>query len=217
MSPESSSSLETLLKEADNARQRQWWDEAVKLHQAALKAFPDETRLRLGLAQSYEGKARQTGLNPFFLMALQEYWRLVNANPGDVKAVDGLLAAAYNAGQLDEVMEEFRSRMNQHPDVEAYKTTFKKIETLFLFSAEPRKPTAPGPQGILHVLAGKILPFVALACFLGWFFLRLKAGPNGDTLSPTTRLMESVLSRFSVFAILGYLFYQGYLRLRSSR
>lgn len=217
MSPEASPSLEVLLKEADNARQRQWWDEAVKLHQAALKAFPDEPRLRLGLAQSYEGKARQTGLNPFFLMALQEYWRLVNANPADVKAVDGLLAAAYNAGQLDEVMEEFRSRMNQHPEVEAYKTTFKKIETLFLFSAEPRKSTAPGPNGFLHLLVGKILPFVALACFLGWFFLRLKAGSGGGAISPTVRLLEAALPRFSVFSILAYLIYQGYLRLRSSR
>lgn len=218
MAPEPSDpAADSVLKEAELARQHQLWDDSVKMLQTAIKQNPSDGRLRLALAQSYEGKARQTGVDSFFLMALQEYWRLVNANPGDVKAVDGLLAAAYNGGQLSEVMEEIRARMAKNPEIDAYKVVFKKIETLFLFSAEPKKAATAGPKGFVHLLASRILPFVSLACFIAWTILRLKSGAQGGSLSANARLLDVALSRFALFSILGYLGYQAFLRIRSSR
>ncbi len=212
------SSVDGFIKQAEAARQRQAWDDAIKVYQVALRQAAEDPRLRLGLAQSYEAKARQIGLKPLFLVALQEYWRLVNANPADVKAVDGLLAVAFNAGQLPEVMEEFRDRIKKYPEIGSYRTIFKKIETLFLFSAEPRKTMAAGPRGAIHTILGRVLPFVALACLLGWVVVQMKAGKTPAAELPVAvRVLQAIFAKFGIFSIVAYGVYQTHLRLRSSR
>jgi tetratricopeptide (TPR) repeat protein len=205
------------LKQAEAARQRQAWDEAIKIYQVALRQLPDDGPLRLGLAQAYEAKARQMNLKPIFLMALQEYWRLIHVDPSNVKAVDGLLAVAYNAGQLAEVMEEFRALMTTFPEVDAYKQAFKKIETLFLFSAEPNKTAAAGSPGIVHTILGRGAPLAALVCLLGWVIVRMKGGPTGESLSPLMRGLQALFFKTTFFLMLTYVGYQGFLRLRNTK
>lgn len=209
------SSSEGYLKQAEAARQKQAWDEAIKVYQIALRQLPDDLPLHLALAQAYEAKARQTNIKALSEMAIQEFWRVVRADPTQTKAVDGLLAAAYNAGRLSEVMEEFRGLMAAHPEVEAFKMAFKKIETLFLFSAAP--PPVGGSGGPLQTAMERGAPLAALVSLLGWVVVRMKGGPTGESLSPLMRGLQELFLKFGVFSAVAYLGYLGFTRLRKTQ
>lgn len=209
-------SLDSFLKQADIARQRQAWDDVIKIYQVALKQAPEDRRFRFGLAQAYSAKADQSGFKAMHQRALEEFWRLVNGDPSDVKAHDGLLATAVKADQLADVMEEYRQRMTRLPENSFYKDAFKKIQTLYFLRAEPTKVTAAS-GGFLNVFAGRLAPLGALGCLLAWVFVRMKIGPNAETAGRTLLLLESVLGRLGFFLILGSLAYYAYRIFRTRK
>lgn len=209
-------SVEIYLKQAEIARQRLAWDDAVKVYQIALRQAPDDRRLRLGLAQSYEAKAQQAGLKPMFLMALQEYWRLVGQDPTDPKLHDGLLAVAMKADRMEDTLAEYQVRQKDHPEVEAYKEAFKKLQALLLLRAEPVVAASQSPKGFAHTLMSRIVPFLFLGCLIGWLVVAMKMGPGGAA-NPNLKATAAVLSKSSFFLIAIYLGYQVFLRLRSSK
>lgn len=210
------SSVEAFLKQADIARQRQAWDDVIKIFQVALKQAPEERRFRFGLANAYSGKADQAGFRPLHQRALEEYWRLVNSDPSDDKAHDALLATAVKADQLAEVMEEYRSLMAKFPESTIYRDTFKKIQTLYFLRAEPVQP-APAGGGIIHILAGRAAPLGALGCLLGWVVVRGKIGANIASAGKNLLLMNAVFSRVGLFLFFGSLAYYTLRYLRTRR
>lgn len=208
-------SLDSFLKQADIARQRQAWDDVIKIFQVALKQAPEDRRFRFGLAQAYSAKADQSGFKAMHQRALEEFWWLVNSDPSDMKAHDGLLATAVKADQLADVMEEYRQRMTRLPENAFYKDAFKKIQTLYFLRAEPKKQTSGG--GFVNVVAGRLAPLGALGCLLAWVFVRMKIGPNADTASRSLIVMESIFGRLGFFLILGALGYYAFRIFRTRK
>lgn len=215
-SDDTQASVEAFLKQAEIARQRQSWDDVIKIFQVALKQMPEERRFRHGLAQAYGAKADRAGFKPLFQRSVEEYWRLVNSDPLDVRAHDGLLAAAVRADQLPDVMEEYRARMNQQPDLEIYRETFKKIQTLYFLKAEPAKPVAAGSK-FLHTAMARVAPLLSLALLIGWVILTFKIGPNRASANPKLLATSAALLRIGLFVLAGSLVYQGVRFFRTSK
>jgi tetratricopeptide (TPR) repeat protein len=200
--------VDVFLKQADIARQRQGWDDAIKIYQLALKQAPSDVRLHLGLAQSYQSKGDQAVSPPHYLMALQAYWRVLTLDPAHAKANDGILAAAQRAGQLQEVMEEFQARAARHPEIAAYKETFKKIQTILLMSVTQAQVGATAPAGFIHMLMARVAPLASVLLIIGSVVLRGYARYKGG--APTLEALGSIALKtgfFALFVAVGYRLY----------
>ncbi|MBK8574128.1 MAG: hypothetical protein IPN90_00070 [Elusimicrobia bacterium] len=206
MAGENEPIVEGFLKQADIARQKQAWDDVVKIFQIALKQIPDDRRLRHGLAAGYTAKADRLSFRPFYQHAIEEYWRLVNSDPKDEKAHEGLLTAAVKADQLADVMEEYRARLARGSEVDCYRSAFKKIQALYLLRAEPQKETPP-TGGFLRTAFGRVAPLVALVCLVGWTVVRIKIGPHPDAASPKMLAAATALVRTGIFSFMVSFFY----------
>lgn len=207
--------VEAFLKQADIARQKQAWDDVVKIFQIALKQIPDDRQLRHGLAAGFVAKADRLSFRPFYQHAIEEYWRLVNSDPKDDKAHEGLMTAAVKADQLSDVMEEYRARLARGTDVVCYREAFKKIQALYFLKAEPHRDTQ-STVGFVQTAFGRVAPAVALLSLIAWTVVRLKIGPKADMASPRLLATATVLIRTSVFTFLGSLFYYIVRFLRTS-
>lgn len=152
---------------------------------------------------------------PFYQHAIEEYWRLVNADPKDEKAHEGLLTAAVKADQLADVMEEYRARLARGTEAECYRTAFKKIQALYLLKAEPQQETSSG-GGFVRTVFGRVAPLVALVCLVGWTVVRMKIGPRPDLASPKLVATATVLVRTGFFTFLSSLSYYIIRFLRTS-
>ncbi len=213
---ENASTLEAFLKQADIARQRQAWDDVVKIFQVALKQLPEERSLRRGLAAAYVAKADRMGFKPMYQRAMEEYWRLVTSDPSDDLAHEGLLTAAVKADQLGEVLEEYRARIARNPEVVFYRAAFKKIQALYLMRVET-KTDGPPPGRLVPLLLGRVAPIVALLCFVGWIVVRLKIGPHPELASPKILAVAVLLRRTSAFLFVGSFAFYAIRYLRTSR
>ncbi|MBL0058213.1 MAG: hypothetical protein IPP35_03700 [Elusimicrobia bacterium] len=194
------STIEAFLKQADIARQRQAWDDVVKIFQVALKQLPEERALRRGLAAAYVAKADRMGFKPMYQRAMEEYWRLVTSDPSDELSHEGLLTAAVKADQLGEVLEEYRARIARSPDVDFYRAAFKKIQALYLMRVETKTDAAPGGRFVPLIL-GRVAPIVALLCLVGWVVVRFKIGPHPELASPKLIAVEHLLGRTGSFVL----------------
>lgn len=208
--------VEAFLKQADIARQKQAWDDVLKIYQIALKQIPNDRQLRHGLASAYVAKADRMSFRPFYQHAIEEYWHLVNSDPKDEKAHEGLLTAAVKADQLADVMEEYRARLARGTDVESYRAAFKKIQALYFLKAEPQRDTASS-GGFLRTALGRVAPAVALLCLIGWTVVRLKIGTRPETASPKLLAAATVLVRTTIFSFLATLSYHIPRFLRASK
>ncbi len=208
--------VEAFVKQADIARQKQAWDDVLKIFQIALKQIPDDRRLRHGLAAAYVAKADRMAFRPFYQHAIEEYWRLVNSDPKDEKAHEGLLTAAVKADQLGDVMDEYRARLARGSEVESYRAAFKKIQALYFLKAEPQ-PEAPSGGGFIRTALGRVAPIVALVCLVGWTVVRLKIGPRSEMASPKMIAAATALVRTGLFSLLASLSYYTVRFLRNSK
>lgn len=208
--------VEAFIKQADIARQKQAWDDVVKIFQVALKQIPEDRQLRHGLAAAYVAKADRMSFRPFYQHAMEEYWRLVNADPKDDKAHEGLLTSAVKADQLGDVMEEYRARLARGSEVECYRAAFKKIQALYFLKAEPQRE-APATGGFIRKAFGRAAPILALLCLIGWTVVRLKIGPNSEVASPKLLATATALFRTGMFAFLVSVSYYTLRILRSSK
>lgn len=206
MEEDSAPSVEAFLKQADIARQKQAWDDVVKIFQIALKQIPENRQLRHGLAAGYIAKADRMAFRPFYHHAVEEYWRLVNSDPKDEKAHEGLLTAAVKADQLADVLEEYRARLARGTEVECYRAAFKKIQALYLLKAEPQQEIHPS-GGFARAVFGRAAPLVALACLVAWIVIRIKIGPRPELASPKLVATATVLIRTGLFTFLSSLTY----------
>lgn len=207
---------EGFLKQADIARQRQAWDDVLKIFQIALKQVPDDRRLRHGLAAAYVAKADRVSFKPFYQHALEEYWRLVNSDPKDAKAHEGLMTAAVKADQLAEVMEEYRARIARGVETDSYKEAFKKIQTLYFLKAEPVQ-TSGSSGGFLRTVFGRVAPILALVCLIVWVILRQKIGLQPDSASPKLAAIAVVTGRAGFFSFIASLVYYSIRLFHSSK
>lgn len=208
--------VEAFIKQADIARQKQAWDDVVKIFQIALKQIPEDRRLRHGLAAGYVAKADRMAFRPFYQHAIEEYWRLVNSDPKDEKAHEGLLTAAVKADQLGDVMDEYRARLARGSEIESYRGAFKKIQALYLLKAEPNREAAPA-GGFIRTAFGRVAPLVALVCLVGWTIVRMKIGPRPEVASPKMVATATVLVRTASFALLASLSYYTIRFFRTSK
>lgn len=206
MNDENATIVDAFVKQAEIARQKQAWDDVVKIYQIALKQIPEDRRLRHGLAAAYVAKADRMAFRPFYQHALGEYWRLVNSDPKDEKAHDGLLTAAEKANQLGDLVEEYRARLARGVDVECYREAFKKIQAIYFLKAEPQRE-APPSEGFIRTAFGRIAPIVALVCLVGWTIVRLKIGPHEELASPKMLATAKALLRTGGFSLLASLSY----------
>jgi tetratricopeptide (TPR) repeat protein len=208
--------VEAFIKQADIARQKQAWDDVVKIFQIALKQIPEDRQLRHGLAAAYVAKADRMSFRPFYQHAMEEYWRLVNTDPKDDKAHEGLLTSAVKADQLADVMDEYRARLARGSEVESYRAAFKKIQALYFLKAEPQRE-APATGGVIRKAFGRGAPLLALLCLIGWTVVRLKIGPHSDTASPKLLAAATALFRTGTFAFLISVSYYTFRFLRTSK
>ncbi len=208
--------VEGFLKQADIARQRQSWDDVLKIFQIALRQVPDDRRLRHGLAAAYVSKADRVSFKPFYQHALEEYWRLVNSDPKDPRAHEGLMTAAVKADQLAEVMEEYRARIARGVEAESYKEAFKKIQTLYFLKAEPVQSSAPS-GGFVRTVFGRAAPIVALVCLIVWVIVRQKIGVQPDSESPKLAAFAVLMGRTGIFSFVASLFYYSIRFFQSSK
>lgn|GEM_PF-3528165 len=213
---ERQASVDSFLRQADIARQKHLWDDAVRIYQVALLQIPDERRFHHGLAQVYGAKADHTGLTMFHQKAMDEYWRLIHSDPSDEKAHDALLAATVRSNLLGEVMEEYRSRMKQFPDVVAYANTFKKIQTLYFLKTSPVAQVETTGFGRLHKILTRGVPLVAFAFIIVWVVLTVKIGPRRDIANPKLLVASVTSLRIGLFLLAGSLTYQIVRFFRSS-
>ncbi len=216
MNDENDPIVEAFIKQADIARQKQAWDDVVKIFQIALKQIPEDRRLRHGLAAAYVAKADRMAFRPFYQHAIEEYWGLVNSDPKDEKAHEGLLTASVKADQLGDVMEEYRARLARGSEVESYRGAFKKIQALYFLKAEPQRE-APSAGGFIRTAFGRIAPLLALICLVGWTIVRLKIGPRSEIASPKMLAAATALGRTGAFALLTSLSYYTFRFLRTSK
>jgi hypothetical protein len=215
-SEENMAVVEAFLKQAEIARQKQAWDDVVRIFQIALKQIPDNRQLQHGLAAAFVSKADRMSFRPFYQHAIEEYWRLVNSNPKDDRAHEGLLTAAVKADQLGEVMEEYRARLARGTEVECYRAAFKKIQALYFMRVETQG-SGPKTAGFFPFLFGRAAPIVALMCLVGWVVLRMKIGPRPELSSPKMLAVAAVLVRTGIFSFLVSLGYYIFRILRTSK
>lgn len=216
MDEENVSIVDAFIKQAEIARQKQAWDDVVKIYQIALKQIPEDRRLRHGLAAAYVAKADRAAFRPLYQHALEEYWRLVNSDPKDHKAHDGLLTAAEKADQLGELVDEYKARLARGSDVESYRVAFKKIQAIYFLKAEPQRE-AVSTGGFIRTAFGRVAPIVALVCLVGWTVVRLKIGPREDIASPKMIAAAKALLRTGGFSLLASLFYYTFRFFRTSK
>jgi tetratricopeptide (TPR) repeat protein len=208
--------VEAFIRQADIARQKQAWDDVVKIFQIALKQIPEDRKLRHGLAAAYVAKADRMAFPPFYQHAMEEYWRLVNSDPKDEKAHEGLLTSAVKADHLGDVMDEYRSRLARGSEVECYRAAFKKIQALYFLKAEPQKQD-PAAGGLVRTAFGRVAPILALVCLVGWTVVRLKIGPQADMASPKLLATATFFVRTGFFAGIASLSYFAIRYLRTSK
>ncbi len=208
--------VEGFLKQADIARQRQASDDVLKIFQIALRQVPDDRRLRHGLAAAYVAKADRVSFKPFYQHALEEYWRLVNSDPKDAKAHEGLMTAAVKADQLAEVMEEYRARIARGAEAESYKEAFKKIQTLYFLKAEPVQNSGPS-GGFVRTVFGRAAPILALVCLIVWVIVRQKMGLQPDSASPKLAAFAVLMGRTGIFSLVASLTYYSIRLFHSSK
>jgi tetratricopeptide (TPR) repeat protein len=216
ISDDSGPIVEAFLKQAEIARQKLAWDDVVKIFQIALKQIPGNRSLRRGLAAAYVSKADRMSFRPFYHHAMEEYWRLVNSDPKDEQAHDGLLTAAVKADQLGEVMEEYRARLARGTEVECYRAAFKKIQALYFLRAEPQRD-APSSTDYFKFVFGRVAPIVSLVCLIAWVILRVKIGPQPDMASPKMLAFATFFIRTGIFTFLVSLVYYALRIIRSSK
>lgn len=207
---DASITAEVYLQQAEAARQKMVWEEAIRLYRLTLKSTPDNLRARRGLAQAYEAKGQEPGGKAFLQMAMEEYRRIAAIDPSSPEPHDALLAAAVRTGQLEELVGEYKVRVAKDPGNEALRVAFRKMQTLFFLQAEPRKAASlPRHKMTWWVLEGA-LPLVSLLSLVAGLILRTY-GAN-FAFGP---LLSKALLRSSWFGLLVYLIYKMFLSLRN--
>ncbi len=191
-----------MFQAAEAARHRQVWEEAIRLYRFALQKSPSHMKAIHGLALSYEAKSREPGYGSYLESAMGEYRKMTALEPRLREAHDGLLAAAVRAGLLDELMEEYKSRISRGGDVLAFQECFRKMQALLLLRADPVKRDASPPPAAISFLFGLIAPGMGLICAGAALFLRVKGGGSQNALLISYGLMKLAFGAFTSF--LGY-------------
>lgn len=198
--PEDNLSLSELKEHAEDARRRQVWEAAIRLYRMAVNREPGDAALRTGLGQSYEGKSREKGGEPFLLMAYEQYREAVRLAPGSQEVHDSLLAASVRMGRLEDLQEDYRLRAARSPGDPVLRASLRKIETLVLLSARPTAEDAAPHRATWWILEAG-LPIVSLTCFLASTIIRHQDGGP-------PRLIALILIRTSLFFLLLYIAYK---------
>jgi hypothetical protein len=201
-----------LFAQAEDFRHRQVWEEAIRLYRFCLQKDPARLDAAFGLAQTYEGKAREPGYESYAQSAMAEYRRITILDPSSSRAHDALLAAGLKADSLDELLADYKSRLAKAGEQEVFRSVIRKIEALLLLKAAPVKVVAFRPPPFIAVLFGLLAPGVAVLSIIASLILRLKGGQEG-----TAPLIAAVLMKVSVASFIAFVAYKLYVSWRSTR
>lgn len=195
-------------QKGDDARKRQVWEVAIESYQAALKIKPHDTRTRLGLGRSYEGKSRERDFHVFLTLAMEQYRQALRDDPGLIEAHEALLSSAARLHQLDEILEEYRVRLKKDPENGILKGCVKKIETMLLMDVRPSSEQTPQPHRLTRVVMDWGLPLLGFGCLLGLVICRLHAQAQWSAN------ISIFLQRLGFFCFILYFVYKLIIRLR---
>jgi tetratricopeptide (TPR) repeat protein len=204
--------IEALFQQAEVARQRQVWEEAIRLYRQTLLIDPTRIKSRLGLGQCYEAKSREEGFQACLQMALDEYRKAVRQDPSCVPAYDALLAVAVKTRDLDVVLDECKATLLASPDNPVLKEVIRKIQTLLLMQTERKSDVTSPPPPLVSFLFGLVAPGLALLSTAAYILLRLKGGGLENAA-----LIGQVLIKVAVAAVVSFLGYKTYLVWRHTR
>ncbi len=131
------SDIETYLKEGDHYRQNNLWDAAISEYQKALKVDSHNLAVFLRLGLAYEGKGTQMKEPVFFHLAMENYRKVVIKIPNDPEANNRMINLGIKMGQLDILISNFKSRLDNDPQNPFLQDCWKKLQALSLVAIPP--------------------------------------------------------------------------------
>lgn len=203
-------SAEELYAQAETARHKQVWEEAIRLYRFALQKSPNHKESIQGLALAYQEKSREPGYESYFQSAVGEYRKLVLLDPLDPKAHDALLAAVLKADTLDALLDDYKRLAAQSSQPQIFKDGIRKIQTLLLLRTSNVKKGPPPLPGFVNLIFSLIAPGVAVVALIAGVIVRLKGQTDTSTLF-TLALFKTSFAAF--FSFIGYKIFV-YLRSR---